>query len=435
MANQYLYTVPFKELLLWDVKRYKKLEFTSHYPIDYLGNHINSETEKIDLSNYPEQDFDILGITNDRGMIDAYTAKGKTFNQPYKIVKDGFIAYNPYRVNVGSIGIKTNKTKGNLISPAYVVFSCKSTLLPEFLFVLMKTQQFHNQIKENTSGSVRQNLTFDALSRIRIPLPNKEEQQRILDKYEREIKYAEAITQAQLSAISDYFVKELLPHNYEVSSIKKLFGTIFLKEIDRWDVWSQLTNVKSNKYQVVPFGRLIIGKPQYGANTPGVDKENEFRYIRITDINENGTLNNDIVFPKVVDKQYVLHEDDFLIARSGNTVGKTFLYKESFGDAIYAGYLVRYIINKKLANPEYLFFYSKTIMYQNWVKKNQRISGQPNINGQEYLAVPIILPDLEKQQEMVNMSKIIQQDVVSQVRQSEMLVGQAKQNFENAIFN
>ena len=369
MANQFLYTVPYKDLLLWDVKRYKKLEFSSKYPIVYLGNHINSETEKIELCNYPEKDFDILGITNDKGMIDAYTAKGAKFNQPYKIVKYGFIAYNPYRVNVGSIGIKTYETKGTLISPAYVVFSCKSTLLPEFLFVLMKTERFHKQIKENTSGSVRQNLTFDALSRIRIPLPSIEKQQELVDNYNSVIKYAETIKQTRLSAISDYFVKELLPYNYEVTSIKKLFGTISLKEIDRWDVWNQLTNVKSNKYQVVPFGKLIIGKPQYGANTPGVDRKSDFRYIRITDINENGTLNNDIVFPKDVEKQYILHEDDFLIARSGNTVGKTFLYKESFGDAIYAGYLVRYIINKQLANPEYLFFYSKTIMYQNWVMR------------------------------------------------------------------
>jgi len=324
-----------------------------------------------------------------------------------------------------------------IITNSFTSFECDETkLLPQYLVLLLSTPYYVSIFEKISVGTTnRRSVKPEALLNIKIPVPPIEKQKELVNEYNSAIKYAEAIKQARLSAISDYFIKELLPYNYEVSSIKKLFGTISLKEIDRWDVWNQLTNVKSNKYQVVPFGRVIIGKPQYGANTPGVDKKCAFRYIRITDINENGTLNNDIVFPKDVEKQYILHEDDFLIARSGNTVGKTFLYKESFGDAIYAGYLVRYIINKQLANPEYLFFYSKTIMYQNWVKKNQRISGQPNINGQEYLAVPIILPDLEKQQEMVNISKTIQQDVINQLHQSEILVRQAKQNFENAIFN
>lgn len=438
MANQFLYTVPYKELSSWSyglLVHFDRDIFK--FPTEKLGCFLKKYENKADLIS--DTVFTRITIkTKGQGVVKRDEAFGKDIKtQGQFYVRAGQFIYSNIDARNGAFGVVPKNLDMAIITNSFTSFECDETkLLPQYLVLLLSTPYYVSIFEKISVGTTnRRSVKPEALLNIKIPIPPIEKQQELVDDYNSAIKYAEAIKQARLSAISDYFIKELLPYNYEVSSIKKLFGTISLKEIDRWDVWNQLTNVKSNKYQVVPFGRVIIGKPQYGANTPGVDKKCDFRYIRITDINENGTLNNDIVFPKDVEKQYILHEDDFLIARSGNTVGKTFLYKESFGDAIYAGYLVRYIINKQLANPEYLFFYSKTIMYQNWVKKNQRISGQPNINGQEYLAVPIILPDLGKQQEMVNMSKLIQQDVVSQVRQSEILVRQAKQNFENAIFN
>ncbi len=183
MSN-FLYTIPFTQLNLWDVKRFNKIKIKSNFPIDFLGNHINEENTKINLNSESNKKFKILGITNDKGMVDAYESFGKDFNQPYKIVKNGYIAYNPYRINVGSIGIKTEETSGNYISPAYVVFSCKDTILPEYLFLLMKSQTFNNIVKETTSGSVRQNLTFKALSNIKIPVPTRNEQRKMINEYE-----------------------------------------------------------------------------------------------------------------------------------------------------------------------------------------------------------------------------------------------------------
>ena len=85
-----------------------------------------------------------------------------------------------------------------------------------------------------------------------------------------------------------------------------------------------------------------------------------------------------------------MKENDFLIARSGNTVGKTFLYKEFYGRAIYAGYLVKYILDLNKVIPEYILYFTKIEYYRNWIASNQRVSGQPNINGQEFLYSPII---------------------------------------------
>jgi len=103
-------------------------------------------------------------------------------------MQTGWIAYNPYRVNVGSIGIKKTEHKNEYISPAYVVFSCKENLLPEFLFLLFKTKIFNQVINDNITGSVRQNLTIDILKFLEIPLPPLYEQQKLIGNYFENIK-------------------------------------------------------------------------------------------------------------------------------------------------------------------------------------------------------------------------------------------------------
>lgn len=196
--SKYIYTIPYSKFNLWDAKRYSHIQFESNFEIKPLGKYIKSETDKINLFDFPDEEFDILGISNDEGMYDAYRKCGKEFNQPYKIVKNDYIAYNPYRVNIGSIGIKKEHLKGELISPAYVVFSCKEGLLPDFLFMLMKTTEFNELVKENTSGSVRQNLTFEALSSIEIPIPDIKIQQTIIDEYKAlEREFIEAKTKIE----------------------------------------------------------------------------------------------------------------------------------------------------------------------------------------------------------------------------------------------
>lgn len=434
--NEFLYTIEYSSLDLWDVKRYSRVTFTSHYSIEPLGRHINSETQKIKLYEFPKDNFSILGISNEIGMYDAYDKKGEEFNQSYKVVKDGFIAYNPYRINVGSIGIKTPHLKGNLISPAYVVFSCKETILPEFLFLLMKTKKFNEQVKENTSGSVRQNLTYDALATIKIPIPPIPVQIEIIETYYTMIRKAKSIVKTSWVKMDQHYIDSLKAKNYQYNPLSEyMFGFVDFRKLTRWDSWVSDTGLVSEKYDVVPFGELVIGSPQYGANVKGVDTPCDYRYVRITDINDDGCLNEDIKYPETIEKDYILHENDFLIARSGNTVGKTFLYKSEIGPAIFAGYLVRYILNQEVVLPEYLLFYTKTAIFKSWIIKNQRVAGQPNINGQEYLSFPVVLPPLEKQYEIVSSAKKIADQIKLEQNQSYLMLEQAKQDFEDAVFS
>ena len=124
-----LKTILYSEFYMWDVKRFVKSSISSKYDIVELSNYIAERSEKVKLFNFPDEEFGILGVNNKIGLFDAYTEKGKNINQAYKKVKNHDLAYNPYRVNIGSIGWKTQNQKNDYISPAYVVFITQNHLI------------------------------------------------------------------------------------------------------------------------------------------------------------------------------------------------------------------------------------------------------------------------------------------------------------------
>lgn len=158
-------------------------------------------------------------------------------------------------------------------------------------------------------------------------------------------------------------------------------------------------------YPMVKLKSLLLSKPQYGANEVGLIRENKTqpRYIRITDIDENGLISTTELGATIanIDEKYILNENDILIARSGATVGKAYIHKKLPYDCLYAGYLIRFLVNSAKILPDYLFTYTQLNSYKEWVNAIQRPSAQPNINAEEYQTLEIPLPDIPKQKEIV----------------------------------
>ena len=153
---------------------------------------------------------------------------------------------------------------------------------------------------------------------------------------------------------------------------------------------------------------LSIGKSGYGAASASVPyNPNRPRYIRITDINDDGTLNNDYVcsINKSDDGAFRLQKGDFLFARMGATVGKTYYYRG--GNQIFAGYLIRFKLDLEKILPEYLYAYTQTEEYLDWVKLNQSGAAQPGINAQKYSSLQIPIADIAEQTEFVYFVKQI----------------------------
>lgn len=164
-------------------------------------------------------------------------------------------------------------------------------------------------------------------------------------------------------------------------------------------------SVQHALYPMVKLKNLLLSKPQYGANEAGIVRENNTqpRYIRITDIDENGLISTKEFGATVanVEEKYILNKNDILIARSGATVGKSYIHRELPYTCLYAGYLIRFLVNPDILLPEYLFTYTQLSPYKEWVNAIQRPSAQPNINAEEYQSLEIPLPNICKQKEII----------------------------------
>lgn len=156
-------------------------------------------------------------------------------------------------------------------------------------------------------------------------------------------------------------------------------------------------------WRIVKLGEVCDRFGEYGMSVSSKPYDG-IRYIRITDITDDGNLNDDYVSADInyIDDDYRLQKGDVLFARTGATVGKTLVYKEEFGECVYAGYLIRYRPNLSLVLPQFLFYCTHYHEYYNWVKNNQKAAAQPNISAKLYNGYEFPLPPLEEQHRIVS---------------------------------
>ena len=163
-----------------------------------------------------------------------------------------------------------------------------------------------------------------------------------------------------------------------------------------------------SKYPLVSLGSLST-PPKYGANESAIsgDSSVDYRYIRITDITDDGYLGSEWMTAENIDEQYILQDGDFLFARTGATAGKYFLYESKYGKAIYAGYLIRFQFNNDFVLPKYVKNILRLEPYTQWAEYNRR--GR-NISAPRYSGFQIPLPPLPIQQQIVDECAVIDEE-------------------------
>jgi len=156
-----------------------------------------------------------------------------------------------------------------------------------------------------------------------------------------------------------------------------------------------------NGWQARKLKHLIYKKPQYGANSEPEVNENkqDIRYVRITDIDSFGNLRKDSLayLSKDDARGFKLKEGDILFARSGATVGKVYYYTNKDSECCYAGYLIRYVTNRKLLDPKFLYYYSLSKMYRGWVNLILIQSTIENVSAEKYNNLILSVPPIQEQ--------------------------------------
>jgi len=168
-------------------------------------------------------------------------------------------------------------------------------------------------------------------------------------------------------------------------------------------------------WSIKELGEVSIIKGDYGINAASVEYSNHLpTYLRITDIDEDGEfLGQD---KKSVDdlnaEKYILEDEDIVFARTGATVGKTYLHnKAKDGELVFAGFLIRFRTDKNTLLPFYLKSFTATKLYWDWVKRVSMRSGQPGINSTEYCALKIPIPPIQEQESIEVVFRLIEESI------------------------
>ena len=203
---------------------------------------------------------------------------------------------------------------------------------------------------------------------------------------------------------------------------------------NRIDVKNVLFNlfIVGISVKTVPLGELCLEEPCYGTSATAIEliDDSQPKYIRITDFSDFGIeKNHKYMTAESYTSKHLLQPNDILFARTGGTVGKTYFYDGEIGKAVFAGYCIRFRFDENKVLPKFVYWYTKTDMYQKWVNGIQRPTGQPNINKEEYKSFEIVLPPIDIQQKLVGFMDSANESRQNKIDQSETLLSSMNKYF------
>jgi type I restriction enzyme, S subunit len=409
--------ISFSDLERWDVK-YFLGQIESKYQLVSLAEFVVEHNEKIRPHDSPKETFKILGVNNTDGIFHAYDALGKEIKQPYKKVRAGEFVYNPYRINVGSIGWVPLEHDGAYISPAYIVFSVdKTVVLPEMFWFILKAAFFNQTLRAATAGSVRMNLTYPLLETLKIPIPPLPVQQKVVAYWEAAVAKASLLEEQAKSTIDESsrtFIHKLGLSMPKKQEPEKVFSAQW-KDFDRWSVSynqaaSTMMDLSKGKFPVVELG-AILDLVQYGTSEKTNLSGEGVGVIRMNSIVDGDLdLSNlkHLRVSKDIEESLKLLNGDILINRTNSKelVGKCAVFDKN-ETYIFASYLIRLRVAAEKSDPYFVAFaINGPIGRQQINALSRQIIGQANINSQEIRSLKLPLPELNVQQKLIQ--KVIQ---------------------------
>ena len=193
--------------------------------------------------NKNNEDIPVYSVTNEKGFCTGYFSKevASKDRTTYKIVPRGCFAYNPSRINVGSIDVQ-NKEDRVIVSPLYVVFSADEKLNKRYLLHYLKSDIALTLIRANASGSVRDNLKFSVLKDFPINLRSEKEQEQIVEIIDR-IEHIMELRKEELRTLEEL--------------VKSRFIEMFGDPVRNEKNWPLVTLEDVAEIHIGPFGTLL----------------------------------------------------------------------------------------------------------------------------------------------------------------------------------
>ena len=307
----------------------------------------------------------------------------------------------------------------------------KNHTLSQYLFNWFSGPIVQGEIEQKATGSTKQiELATATIRSYIVPLPPLKEQQRIVDKVDELMAMCDELEAAEkeLDNLEKHFV-EYLPKSILQIAVQ---GKLVPQELHDEPASELLVRIKAEKTKLIKEGKLkkedplppimedevpfdlpdgwiwcklrcITSKVHYGYTASAQDKGSA-KLLRITDIQNNRVNWDAVPFCSIEAEKilgYELNQGDILIARTGGTIGKTYLVNNVTEKAVFASYLIRIIPLPDIYCVEYLKFFLESPLYWEQLRDKTMGTGQPNVNGQSLSNLILPLPPFAEQQRIV----------------------------------
>jgi restriction endonuclease S subunit len=370
----------------------------------------------------------VLGVTNNEGVVISKVEAGQKI-EDYFIVNKGDFVYNPYRINVGSIGISEYD---GITSLAYVVFNVDEDKINKYLlFKFLKSEFGVKEIIKNGRGSVRNALRFDDLSKIEIYLPPIEVQNTFIENFKKQ-EYKSNLLNRQLShqltlldqlnqAILQEAVQgKLVPQDPNDEPASELLKRIKAEKLNGSDPSGRRKKEKPLppiKPEEIPFEipenwvwcRLgeVADNVEYGTSQKAEMTRDDIPVLRMNNIQSGKLdLSNLKYVSRMIDDlpRLYLKDGDLLFNRTNSyeLVGKTAVYRGSNDSMTFASYIIRVQFYKEIIS-EFISNYINSPICRETQLEPEIIqqNGQANFNGTKLKNILVPLPPLSEQKRIV----------------------------------
>lgn len=310
----------------------------------------------------------------------------------YYLIENGEFAYNKSTSTDAPWGAikRLDRYENGVLSTLYIIFGIKENnpVDSDFLVSYYSTNLWHKGIHEIAAEGARNhgllNIAPADFFETKLMIPQDIEEQKKIGKYFEELERLITLHQRkcdEVKSLKKYMLQKMFPQNEQ-----KVPEIRFKGFTEAWEQ-RKLGDIASSF--------------EYGLNAAAKEYDGENKYIRITDIDDNTHkfLTDNLTSPDIDltgADNYKLTEGDILFARTGASVGKTYIYRNSDGLVYYAGFLIRARIKEEY-DAEFVFQNTLTDRYNKYIAVTSQRSGQPGVNAQEYAEFEINVPKKEEQ--------------------------------------
>lgn len=337
-----------------------------------LGEYVKEYSVKNKLN----ENIPVYSVTNSQGFCKDYFGKevASKDKSTYKIVPFGFFAYNPSRINVGSIDWQAQEDRV-IVSPLYNVFSVSAKLKQQYLLYYLKSPLTIHYIDSVATGTVRLNLKFSMLKEFIVPVPSIAKQEYIVSELDK----INELIRLKKEQLKDF-------DNLAQSLFYEMFGDPVENEMG---------------WEVKKLGE--IGEFKNGLNFSKDENGHSIKFLGVSDFQNKKSIASDqlayISLSERVQEDYLLKTGDIVFVRSN---GK----KELIGRSVkmyitepttYSGFCIRCRITDEKVDKDYIAILLKTPIIRQFMINSGRGCNISNLNQKVLNSIPTILPPLSLQ--------------------------------------